>query len=316
MTEQLMTYTPRGNAALATPSGLEFAQRAAKLLANSDLVPAHFKGRIDNCVLALEMAQRLNASPLAVMQSLYIVHGRPAWSSQFLIAMVNACGRFQPLQFEMDGTGDDYGCTATARLTDGSDTVRGPKVTLGMAKAEGWFGKAGSKWQTMPELMLRYRSATFFARLYAPDLTLGIQTQDEVIDVVAEPVGSRRPLFKPAAPGPDVVEVPLPQEVGELPEPEPLGGFAQPAAPPETPEEVRHRERLACLRRAEDAMKPYNVNLVDAIPAMVAKRILKEGSTIAKVFQAPLPVLQKIEAAAEELAQMTKDAKEGSDNDQ
>ena len=150
----------------STAEAFEHAQRAARLIASSDLVPQQFRGPsgIANCVLGLEMAHRLGASPLAVLQNLYIVHGRPAWSSQFLISMVNASGRFQPLQFEMSGEGDDYGCTAAAKLKDGSDVVKGPKVTIGMAKAEGWFGKAGSKWQTMPELMLRYRAATFFSR--------------------------------------------------------------------------------------------------------------------------------------------------------
>jgi hypothetical protein len=38
----------------------------------------------------------------------------------------------------------------------------------------------------MPELMLRYRSAAFFARLYAPDITLGMQTAEEVEDIAPE----------------------------------------------------------------------------------------------------------------------------------
>ena len=53
-----------------------------------------------------------------------------------------------------------------------------------MAKAEGWLQKQGSKWQTMPDLMLRYRAAAFFARQYAPELTMGMHTAEEVADVV------------------------------------------------------------------------------------------------------------------------------------
>jgi hypothetical protein len=51
-----------------------------------------------------------------------------------------------------------------------------------MAKAEGWYNKAGSKWKTMPELMLMYRAAAFFARLYTPDLTMGFKTAEENLD--------------------------------------------------------------------------------------------------------------------------------------
>ena len=57
---------------------------------------------------------------------------------------------------------------------------------MAMAKREGWATKSGSKWQTMPELMIRYRAAAFWGRLYASDLLLGMQSQEEVLDV--EPV--------------------------------------------------------------------------------------------------------------------------------
>jgi hypothetical protein len=58
-----------------------------------------------------------------------------------------------------------------------------------MAKAEGWYGKSGSKWQTMPELMLAYRASAFFTRIHAPQLLMGLQTREEVEDVTKrEPV--------------------------------------------------------------------------------------------------------------------------------
>ena len=45
--------------------------------------------------------------------------------------------------------------------------------SIAMAKAEGWYAKNGSKWKTMEDLMLRYRSAAFFARTVAPEVALG-----------------------------------------------------------------------------------------------------------------------------------------------
>lgn len=169
------------------PGFLEFytnAYKVASLLAKSDLIPSTFQKRAENCMIALEMSQRIGASPLMVMQNLYIVHGKPAWSSQFLVACVNASKKFSPLRYKMTGKkGDDsYGCIAWAKDASG-ETLESPEVTIGMAKKEGWFSKNGSKWQTMPELMLRYRCATLFARLYAPELTMGIHTEEEVIDV-------------------------------------------------------------------------------------------------------------------------------------
>lgn len=163
----------------------EDAQRMVNPLSKSDLVPTTFQGKIGNCLIALETAQRIGASPMMVMQNLYIVHGKPAWSSQFLIACVNASGKFSPLRYKMTGEKgtDTYGCIAWAKDKNDGEVLESPEITIGIAKKDGWFGKSGSKWQTMPELMLRYRCATLFARLFAPELTMGIQTAEEVIDV-------------------------------------------------------------------------------------------------------------------------------------
>ncbi|MFD2921984.1 recombinase RecT [Terrimonas rubra] len=166
-----------------SPATFEHAQRVAKMLSSSSLIPKEYQGNIQNTMIAIEMANRIGANPLMVMQNLYIVHGRPSWSSSFIIAALNACKRFSPLRFVMSGEGEDYGCTAWAYDVDTKDKLEGPKVTLKMANAEGWVSKSGSKWKTMPELMFRYRAAAFFGRLYAPDILMGIYTADEMEDI-------------------------------------------------------------------------------------------------------------------------------------
>ena len=198
------------SAAVAKPAGeslMRFyadAYKVASVLAKSDLIPDTYKRKPENCMIALELAQRIGASPLMVMQNLYIVHGKPAWSSQFLVACINASGKFTQLRYRMTGDKgkDSYGCVAWAK--DGSgELLESPEVTIAMAKAEGWMTKNGSKWQTMPELMLRYRCATLFARTYAPELTMGIQTDDEVIDVAPVVTEARPSRFEPIAPAED-----------------------------------------------------------------------------------------------------------------
>ena len=161
----------------------EHFQRVAVALSKSNLVPVAFQNNAPNCLIALDMADRLQANPMAVMQSLYVVHGKPSWSASFLIAMINSCGRFDSLRFVITGEGDARQCVAVTKARSSSEVLESPPVSIGMAKAEGWVGRNGSKWKTMPELMLRYRAATFWSRLYAPELTLGMQTQEEVIDV-------------------------------------------------------------------------------------------------------------------------------------
>lgn len=178
----------------------EAAQRMVRPLAASSLVPTTFQGNVGDCLIALETAQRIGASPLMVMQNLYIVHGKPAWSSQFLVACINASKKFTPLRYRMTGEKgtDSYGCVAWAKDRDG-EVLESPEVTIGMAKAEGWFTKNGSKWKTMPELMLRYRCATLFARLFAPELTMGMQTEEEVIDVTPVVTEARPSKFETKA---------------------------------------------------------------------------------------------------------------------
>jgi hypothetical protein len=179
------TLTTTNNSVFSGIRAFEDAQRIAKALASSTLIPPQFQGQqgFANCLVALEIAGRMNISPFLCMQHLHIIHGRPSWSSAFIIAMVNGCGRFTPLRFEVSGEGDSLACYAVATDIKTQQELRGPTITMTMAKKEGWATKSGSKWITMPELMIRYRAAAFWGRLFAGDLLVGLQTQEEVIDV-------------------------------------------------------------------------------------------------------------------------------------
>ena len=165
----------------------ELVQRKAKAFALSTIVPEAYRGErnMSNVIIAMEMADRIGASVMMVMQNLYIIHGNPGWSSKFLIATVNASGKFTPLRFKYEGKPGtkEWGCRAFAKDKGDGEPCLGPLVTIAMAEAEGWSTKAGSKWKTMPELMLMYRAAAFWTRVYAPELSLGMQTAEELSDV-------------------------------------------------------------------------------------------------------------------------------------
>lgn len=160
----------------------EEAARMAKALATSTLVPKEYQGNISNCMIAIDTAQRLRISPFATMQNLYIVNGRPSWSSQFIISAINKCDRFsEPLKFNISGEGDNLQCYAHTKDLNGNE-LRGPLITMKMAKEEGWTSKNGSKWKTMPQVMIQYRAASFFGRLHCPDILMGVYTDDENIE--------------------------------------------------------------------------------------------------------------------------------------
>lgn len=191
-TETALATVPQ-TAALSTV-GEEFnvAGRMAKALAGSSLVPAAYQNNPSNVMVAIEYANRLGASVLAVMQNLDVIHGNPSLRSKFLIGTVNASGLFSPLRFEFQGEEDkdEWGCRAVATSRVDGQRCVGPLVTIAIAKAEGWYAKSGSKWKTIPELMLSYRAAAWWTRLYCPELSLGLQTTDEVEDMRGPAVSS------------------------------------------------------------------------------------------------------------------------------
>ena len=166
----------------------EFAQRQAKSLADSQLVPKQYQGQqgLSNCLVALEMSKRMNLSPLTVMQNLNVIHGKPYWSAQFIASTIMSCGRFSNFDYLVKGQGEtlEVQCVAT-RLED-KKQVKGTAVSMRMARMEGWT--KNSKYTSLPELMLRNRAATFFGRQYIPDLLLGVQTSEEVVDIEPEPI--------------------------------------------------------------------------------------------------------------------------------
>lgn len=214
----------------------ELAQRKAKVYSESSLVPKEYQRNIGNVLIAENMARRMNADPLMVMQNLYLVHGRPGWSAQFLIATFNGCGRFSAIRYKFVGNpgSDDWGCVAYCTERETGELLEGTTITIGIAKREGWFNKQGSKWQTIPEQMLRYRAATFLIKTIAPEIGMGLQTVEELQDsapimttppsIVAatasgKPVGAIDRLKDRLLPSAEPVLVETEESASSLPEP-------------------------------------------------------------------------------------------------
>ena len=205
----LEPHQDRGMSAFSSKNNFEDALRMGNMLAKSNMVPQQYQNNVPNCVIALEMANRIGASVFAVMQNLAIVHGKPAFEAKFIIGALNSSRRFSPLRFEITEPGPEEKVSYTYFVKDssgkstarqGAETIRdrvcyawamersgtrieGPRVSIRMAVEEGWYSKPGSKWKTMPELMLRYRAASFFGKLYAPDVLMGMQTAEEMHDI-------------------------------------------------------------------------------------------------------------------------------------
>ena len=164
---------------------MNLSWRTAKMLSGSGLVPENYRNSPENCLVAIDLSNRLGLSPIMVMQNLYVVKGKPSWSGSFCAAAVNGSGRFTPLEFIFVGEPGtpSHGCYARARRLNTGAVCISDTVTMQMAQREGWLNKPGSKWQTMPVQMMQYRAAAFFARVHCSDILLGIPTYEEVQDV-------------------------------------------------------------------------------------------------------------------------------------
>lgn len=195
-------------------------QRLCQMFSASDLVPDKYRAKdkesapkaIANCMIALETAQRINASPLMVMQNLDVIQGKPSWSSKFLISTINTCGKYEQLKYRFQTLGkvgkvdvtevkweggqkktykvvfdgseiDNIECVAYTTLKGSDEVIESSEVTIKMAIQEGWYTKSGSKWPIMTKKMLRYRAASFWTNEHAPELSLGMRTVEENQDI-------------------------------------------------------------------------------------------------------------------------------------
>lgn len=198
----------------------ELAQRVCTMLSKSTMVPDQFKGNVGNCMIALNLASRTNLDVFMVMQKIYIIHGKPGIEGQLAIALINRSGKFSPLKFDIKGEGKTLECRCYATsLKTGEECEQ--IVTWEMVEKEGWDKKKGSKWISLPRLMMQYRSATFFGRVFCPEALLGMMVDDELNDIYNEKAMENSSLSQKLKQLPKRAEVVQPTiEVKQLPEKE------------------------------------------------------------------------------------------------
>lgn len=173
-----------GITVFASKEAFELGQRMANVFATSSLVPKQYQGNVGNCMIALNMAHRMKSDPLMVMQNLVLVHNVPTFEAKFAIACFNATGKYTAIKYKTVGEAgkDTYGMQAYAIEKATGELVEGPVITIAMAKAEGWYNQ-NPKWKNIPDLMLRYRAASWFIRTTDPGVMMGFQTREEVEDI-------------------------------------------------------------------------------------------------------------------------------------
>lgn len=168
--------------------------RAANLLSKSTILPEQYRGKPENCFLGLTMARQLDQNPITFLQKTYVIQGKMGMEAQLVIALVNTRGPFDgPIRWEIEWDSEikskrkPVACTAYATHLKTGEKCE-VTITWDTVEKEGWSKKGGSKWLTMPEMMFRYRSAAFLARLYCPEVMMGLYTKEELDDLADNPI--------------------------------------------------------------------------------------------------------------------------------
>lgn len=229
---QLQPLDPQGQKLELEVKKFELEQRKAKAFVATDFFPAHLRkgdkeATIGAAIIVLDLAQRMNLGALEVAQSIYIIHGKPSFETKFLVARLNSSGLLKGrLNTILSPDGQSAHCEAVDAQT--GQLLRGTTITMDMARREGWLSKNGSKWQTMPELMMKYRAQSFFINEFFPEVKYGLKTSDEAEDTneIKEMPKAKQPqnlneflakaTQKKAEPAEEIIEAaPLEVDVGE-----------------------------------------------------------------------------------------------------
>jgi len=183
---------------------MDKAYKFAGIMAKSDIIPVHYRDKPENVFIAVQTAYRMNLDPMLVMQNTFTISGKLGMNSTFAISLANSSGLFiggirykvKTLDENIEGEVAFYEgnvkkqkkvyflniqVTAYTNLKSNGEEI---SYTIGMkeAIAEGWTTKAGNKYQSLPELMLRYRAATLLIRTHAPEVMNGMHVVEEIED--------------------------------------------------------------------------------------------------------------------------------------
>ncbi len=189
----------------------------AQTISRGTLIPIAFREEPENCLMALELANAFRISVAIVMQHITFIEGKVGWDAQFVISRINTCGRYDPLKYEFDGEGEDYGCRAYTIERSTKEKLYGPKVDFKMVRAEGWDRPENSKWRTMPDVMFPNRAGTFWGRRHCPELVVGMRIADELEDIVAHHQQSNSTSPEPSKNSAAFLNSLLTQSIPDLP---------------------------------------------------------------------------------------------------
>lgn len=160
----------------------------AKMMALADIgVPKHLRGNPGACLRVALQADEWGFSPFAVADKSYNVSDRIAYESQLVHAVIERRAPLEGrLRMELRGEGPTRRCKVIGRL-------------IGENAPFEWEGpefqhirvKNSPEWVSNPDKQLWYHASRDWARIYCPDVLLGVYTRDELDNTELGPSRAR-----------------------------------------------------------------------------------------------------------------------------
>ncbi|MGP1605736.1 MAG: RecT family recombinase [Moraxella sp.] len=169
-------------------------ERLAQIMASgSCTIPKHLQGKVGDCFAIIGQSLRWGMDPFAVAQKTHLVNGTLGYEAQLVIAVINArapiVGRLKFDYFgdwskvkSKDDKSDNVGVVVSAIMQGDTEPT-----TLSISMAQIGTVRNSPLWTADPRQQLAYLGAKRWARLYCPDVILGVYTPDELADRPSEP---------------------------------------------------------------------------------------------------------------------------------
>lgn len=198
-------------AAIFSPEGINQLVRFAELMAQSRVtVPAHLAGKPADCMAVAMQAAQWGMNPFAVAQKTHVINGALGYEAQLVNAAITAMAPTRDrIHYEWFGPWENVIGKFVEKTSDKGKKYLAPGWSLNDEKGCGvkvWATLKGESdprvlellltqaqvrnstlWGSDPKQQLAYLGVKRWARLYCPDVILGVYTPDELTEASPRP---------------------------------------------------------------------------------------------------------------------------------
>jgi hypothetical protein len=155
----------------------------AEIFSKIDILPTAYKSKPSNVLMAMIRSKIMGMELFSFMEKTYPIGNKLGFEGKILIAKINTSGVIKGrLKFVFSGDplkNETRAIICSAILKDTGETVSA-ECSWVLANINEWT--KNPKWNTLTDQMLVYRSAKFLSDRYFPELTMGMNTNDELED--------------------------------------------------------------------------------------------------------------------------------------